>query len=293
MQTGVNDLVLPEFWLEKINKIAVEAGFTDFTVAPDLGSNHGDGFMATMTAATITGTRDGQLDHLGLICKSLPDNPARRQLFSAARAFEREVYMYNKVLPQLDAFQREKNVNDEQDGGFFNFPKCYFAISNMISDHHVIIMENLRQKGYGMCDRLTPIDFDCVSTFMTAIGRLHGVSFALKDQRPEVFETFREMDDIMLDMLFQSKSWEDLFNSGYDNILLMFKETKDVTYLKEVRTNWSRHFQECLNNGVAAPFEVIGHGDCWINNLMFVSIKFLNHKMLIKKSQTLCTERAK
>lgn len=271
MSTSDSVLVLPKFWLEKINKIAEDAGFTDFTVASDLGSNHGDGFMATMTAATITGTRNGHLEHLGLICKSLPDNPARRQLFSAARAFEREVYMYNKVIPELVAFQREKNINDELDGGFFNFPKCYFAISNMISDHHVIIMENLRERGYGMCDRMTPIDFDCVSTFMTAIGRLHGVSFALKDQRPEMFETFREMDDIMLDMLFRSKGWEDLFNAGYDNILTMFKERRDVSFLSEVRANWSRIFQECLDNGVAAPFEVIGHGDCWINNLMFVS----------------------
>lgn len=272
--TSDSVLVLPEFWLEKINEIAEDAGFTDFTVAPDLGSNHGDGFMATMTGATITGTRNGQQhDHLGLICKSLPNNTARRQLFSAARAFEREVYMYNKVLPELAAFQREKNINDEADGGFFNFPKCYFAISNMVSDHHVIIMENLRQKGYAMCDRNALIDFDCVSTFMTTIGRFHGVSFALKDQRPEVFETFREMDDIMLDMLFRSKGWEDVFNAGYDNILTMFKETRDVKYLSEVRANWSRYFQECLDSGVAAPFEVIGHGDCWINNLMFVSIR--------------------
>lgn len=266
---------LPEYLVEELNKIAKDNGFVDYEIEQDAGSKHGDGFMATMVNIKVAGKRtvDGVTkanDELNLICKLLPTNAARRELFNSERVFEREVTMYNTVLPLFVRFQEEKGLTAEN--GFFDFPKSYFAVSDTKTDRHVIIMDDLRTQGFLLWDKLQPIEYENVRLLMTALGRYHALSFAIRDQRPEVFATFQDMSDVMLEMIESAPAMDGIFKAGMEQSMSFFKEKTEVhNFLDHALHTWKETFRKCLGDNVAEPFAVVGHGDCWNNNMMFLS----------------------
>lgn len=266
---------LPEYLVDELNKIAKDNGFVDFKIEQDAGSKHGDGFMATMVNIKVSGKRivDGVTkanDELNLICKLLPTNVARRELFNSEKVFEREVTMYNTVLPIFVRFQEEKGLTTEN--GFFDFPKCHFAVSDIKTNRHVIIMDDLRTQGFLLWDKLQPIEYENVRLLMTALGRYHALSFAIRDQRPEVFATFYDMSDVMLEMIETAPAMEDIFKAGMEQSMSIFKNKPEgYTFLENTLHTWKQTFRNCLADKVAEPFAVVGHGDCWNNNMMFLN----------------------
>lgn len=266
---------LPEYLLEELHKIAKDNGFVDFEIEQDAGSKHGDGFMATMVNIKVSGKRnlDGVTkadDVLNLICKLLPTNVARREMFNSENVFKREVTMYNTILPIFARFQEEKGLTAEN--GFFDYPKCYYAISDAKTDRHVIIMDDLRPLGFLLWDKLQPIAYENVRLLMTALGRYHALSFAIRDQRPEVFATFYDLSDVLLEMIESGPNMETIFNAGMEQSMSFFEEkSEEYKFLESMKLSWQKTFGYCLQEKVAEPFAVVGHGDCWNNNMMFLN----------------------
>lgn len=264
--------VLPEYLLHQLQRIASDHKFVTYKIEQDDGSKHGDGFMAEMVSVTITDqTHNSKEDPVRLICKLLPTNPARRNLFSAVRLFEREVYMYNIVLPLFFAFQARKDL---QSSAFSAYPKCYYAIADATNDRYAIIMQNLRPIGLEVIDKMKGLSFGHVDSVMRELGRLHAISFALRDQQPEIFDQFREIDDLMLDMITTADDMEIVINSCYEKTIKIFgtnvdDEAKIKKCLIKMAETWKRQMHECSDPDVAEPFSVVTHGDCWNNNIMF------------------------
>ncbi len=192
----------PAYLTEYLNKIAKDEGFVEYSLHYESGSNHGDGFVAVMVAVTIKGKQMvdvGDEKELSLMCKLLPENKARREFFSSTTLFEREVYVYNDVLPMFDKFQIERNISFSD--GFFQYPKCYLAVANATKDHYVIIMKNVKVDHYELWDKMKPVDFDTSSIFLATLGRYHGISLALRDQEPNLFQKLLDLDDIYTHLL--------------------------------------------------------------------------------------------
>ncbi|KAL1378500.1 hypothetical protein pipiens_015546 [Culex pipiens pipiens] len=137
-------------------------------------------------------TEDGR--ELVVLCKVPPVNEVRRQHFGAMIIFEREFEAYSKILPAIYEFQRERGVTEELGEGFFNAPKCYLAYFEAKKEETAILMEDLRLQGYRMWNKMIPVDYEHVKLLMVQLGRLHAVSFAMKDQRPEMFEPLKVSD---------------------------------------------------------------------------------------------------
>lgn len=266
---------LPVHLVIELENIAKKAGFTDFAIEQDIGSQNGDGFVADMIKIILTGKRNvnGTLkpDHLDLICKMIPESQARRNIFCAEKNFEREVAMYNRFLPQLINFQKAKGLTNEN--GFYNFATCYYAISDIAKNEHMLIMKDLRPDGFALWNKLEPIDFENVRVLMTALGRFHALSFAIRDQLPELFATFEEYEDVFISMLDNSPAMQAMFNAGCDQALRMFqKRPEHVEYLQRMKDTWLDVFRAAVNRDRVGRFSVIGHGDCWTNNMMYRNV---------------------
>jgi hypothetical protein len=70
---------------------------------------------------------------------------------------------------------------------FFNHFSCLYALAD--GENDFIVLEDLSPTGYVTADRTNGLDLDhCIAALQT-LGRFHALSFAMKDQDPEGFET--------------------------------------------------------------------------------------------------------
>lgn len=257
---------IPAYLTELLNKIAREHGFKQFTIEHSSGSNHGDNFMSNILRIVISGD-DNQ--KLSLIVKIAPANKIRREKFNILRAFEREVYTYNVVLPLFTEFQTEHGLTDVN--GFFGTPKCYAAIADASTDQYVVILEDLQVQGFNMLNKHRSIDFESARSFLEGLGRFHAVSFALRDQKPEVFEQFKALTlPLFSDDTF-SEDVQKVFISSYDRAIQALNPHEE--YKIERMDKLKSEFVEMTHNLVATkaaePFSVLNHSDSWINNILF------------------------
>lgn len=266
---------LPAFLLAHLDRIAKAERFQSYTLSHGAGSKTGDGFMSDMVAVTIAGPRRQTAaagaavsgDQLALICKLLPGSTVRQEQFKSKMIFEREVLMYDTVLPMLRKFQAENGLSETGGDGFFAYPHCYAAVADQATNEYVIIMRDLRANGFELWPKCTPMPFKQASLLFEQLGRLHGVSYALRDRRPDLFDAhIRPLGD-QLGVMFEAM--RAMCESSYDQALRHLREPEHLRVMRLVRENWVEIVRECNESDKAKPFETMVHGDCWNNNMMF------------------------
>lgn len=256
--------MLPEFITKIVDKVASEHNFTNYKIETKAGSKPGDNFLGVIVAATIVGKRviDGtEVDaQLPLIVKSPPPSKSQREMFNSDGLFERELYIYSHLLPAYTAFQKDKGLSDDE--LFTSFPKVY--ASEYIAEHdtHMLIMENLRERNFDLHPKRLQLPIDHEVLVLKALGQLHGVAFAMKDQRPKVFDEFKKLDDIMAAIMIDPILMEAVSRSS--------KCVKNPAYAELISLErFKRGLQTFLPWEARDKFGVITHGDCWSNNYMF------------------------
>lgn len=202
---------------------------------------------------------------LNLFCKSAPENAERRKAFDTHKFFKREVILYTKVLPAFLTFQKERGLTG--DDLFQAYPKCYTTVIDDENEQYLLIMEDLRAKGYEMRPKELPMNLTDCRLLVAGLGRLHGISVAMKDQKPEIFEEFRQLNDISRPLL--EKTMAATFEFSYDSALKVVKDPTHKKIVEKTRTNYAEWLRDCLAEDAAPRLGVLTHGDCWNNNLMF------------------------
>lgn len=264
---AVAELVIPEYLQTLLEQVATKEGFVDYKIATQPGSNFGDGFQGIMLGVVISGERNGIEDRLVLICKIPPLNEIRRK--TCAPSFQREIKAYDEYLPEMVEFQREKGVTDSE--GFFSFPKCYGTYSNDETLEYALILEDLRESGYRMWDKFKQIDFKHVRLATKEIGKFHAMSYAFREQKPELFEKFTKVGMSMYRTISDYGTVDSMFHKVFDRAIdaLRPEDTEEKRKMTYLRNNFLEKMRVSSSSEKAEPYAVLCHGDCWNNNMMF------------------------
>lgn len=268
---------LPGYVNELLKKIAAAEGFTKYTTKVKSGSNHGDNFMGVLTSVQLQGTRivNGKSieDELNLLCKFGSPVAERRKEFQTDALFAREILTYEKMLPAFAKFQREKGLKESE--GFFSYPKYYTSVFDEEQGHFLIIMDDLRPQKYAMWPKNKPVPLDHLKLVVEQIGRYHGTSMAMQDQRPVQFKEFENLGDLFSIMIRNAPG---MFQAGYDLALRAVDDEEHIKILQDIKENLQKRVLECVGRDRAGSYGVVGHGDCWNNNQLF---KYENGVILV------------
>lgn len=257
---------LPEYVLGLLSKIARSEGLSNYAIELSAGSKHGDNFLGVIHRAILRGQRNGAPAELSLIIKLSSTNEARRKEFQMNTVFKREVFIYNTILPLFEKFQRERGLT--KDEAFTSFPKCYTAVADVEKDHYALIMEDLKAKGFELLPKEKPIAKDHLYLVIEQLARMHAISFAIKEQEPKVYEGFREITDLFRGF-FKSDGIKKFADSSFDRAIAVVENERHIEWLKEYKTNLHDVYNAVLAENTCDPFGVIGHGDTWLNNMLF------------------------
>lgn len=247
------------------------------------GSTLGDGLMAIIYRVRANGlAANGEQRELSLIVKNTPKNKARREAFCVPMLFVNEQAFYEKVVPALEANFSSKSK-----------PLAVAQFFKAIADgeNDALILEDLTEKGYTMADRRIGLDEAHCKVVLRELAKLHAASFVLKQKMPEKFE---ELRGCVKDMFWDEDrkfAFEPFTQSCFEetlrtiNIHFNDDKSKYVRAYKQLMTR-GYDFIAGIVRGTNLGDQVITHGDCWTNNLLFkyenelpVDVKFLDFQL--------------
>lgn len=256
------EVKLPDHIVEALKVFASGCGFKEPKFEYSEGSDKG--YIGLIKRCRVSeGGRS-----LSIICKFLPDNQELNAKYGSYELFRREVFVYQKVLPQLEKIQLENGLNFRDDKGFWSFAKCYHSkFDEDFPEKAFILMEDLAEENFVMKPTLTLYDFEHTQKLFIELGKFHAISFALKEKKPEVFEEFKTMEDLMCNLM----TTETMKNLAPRNIQLaseLFSENIVKEKILSYKTDLWDQMRKVVAGSNAEPFGVVCHGDCWINNIM-------------------------
>ena len=281
-QTAIN--ILPNELYQQTLKDIIKDNFDSpletCRIVIDSASGKGDNYIGVLHRANI---KDPNGKELNVIIKLPPPNAARREQFHAHAAFVRESEFYDSIYPMFKKFQEDKGIDVEKDG-FYQVPSCYKSLTE--EPLEALYLEDLKVTGFEMFDRFKDVTVDHVNRVMESLGKLHALSFAIKDQKPELIAPYREMKDIFLDRDLGSRDQLKLwFNSLTKQAAGSLADNTNEG-LKQKANYILEHslldiLEDCVDSSAAEPYAVICHGDCWNNNIMY-RYEVINLKVFIK-----------
>ena len=250
------EIIVTEYLKECIHKVATTEGFINYNLTVNYGSNIGDGYVSNMLKISIN---EDNHETLTVLVKIPLENKARREVMKMMSLFEREIFVYKVMLPQFEEIQRLNNLNESI--RFNNFPKIYFAEFNKDKDDAIIIMDDLRESGHKMWKKSAPINFDHAKLLLTALGRYHAMSFAIRLKKPEFFQTLQHLNDDFSDVL-QTPQFEVILKGSVTRIIEFFQPEEVVA--RDKITNLIENLKDICIERVkpkyVEPYTVMLHG---------------------------------
>ena len=247
-----------------LDKLAKDNGFIDHQLHFEGGSDAG--FIGLLKRCRII---EGD-KILSVMCKFLPNDPEHNSKFFTHQLFEREVFVYKNLFPELEKIQLEHGLLPKDKFGFWAFPKYYFTHFDATNaENSLIVMEDLGEHSFEMKDRFIPVDYQHTQRVFQELGKLHAVGYALNNKKPEIFKQFKSMDDLICKVM-TTDALKDVAPRNCQLASEIFKEDNEQKFKEVMLSYKSNLWEEMAKLSVGTePFGTLNHGDCWINNIMY------------------------
>lgn len=224
------------------------------------GENYASLLLRVGVDFTVEGT-DHKPRTTSLIVKCFPLGELTQVFIRESGIFERELKMYTSTLPAIHA------ILDEA------FPPQhprFFGTALHCDREEVIVLEDLRESGFRMCNRQAGLDLEHSELVLRNLARLHAASVLLHARDPQAVGSYtdimykaekRDQLDKFITPTLESfakiaDGWTDSATAGYAEKMRQFNKAALDKVIAAVQP--SKTFLNVLN-----------HGDCWVNNCMF------------------------
>lgn len=146
----------------------------------------GENFLSSIIRLTVTYS-DGNVtpreEHTrDLICKLALSDPKVRDQLSVLNVYDKEMDMYEIILPKAKAILKRCGDDDE----------IFAATINVSREHDAIVFDDLVPHGFGMNKRQNGFDREHAEMVLTKLAKYHAANAVLGEEEPAVMDIFRE-----------------------------------------------------------------------------------------------------
>ncbi|CAH2058378.1 unnamed protein product, partial [Iphiclides podalirius] len=243
-----------------IDNVARMKNIDDFAYHVEFACGKSENFVANVFRVTITDANDSE-HKVSVIVKTLV-NTTRQELFQELH--KREVRAYADVIPKFQSVQMKLAAEDR-----LALPVCILSYTQ--KGNEVLILEDLLLDGYEYDTKLFKLknmDSRQVGTILSELAKFHALSVVLERADEENFSTLKdEFEDVLFQESFLNKSkLRDCYSESYEASVNLVIDLDAKNKLLNARTK----MLDLLRNFTRPrKFNVLCHGDCWVNNFMF------------------------
>lgn len=221
----------------------------------------GENYASVMTRIKVSfyETSENIQQDSWLVKTTFETDDLASKLCAVFKVCEREMYMYEKVLPKISELLKLLGEGD----------KLFASTVHVDYENEAIIFEDLSKNNFVMADRIQRLDTDHIHLALGKLAKYHACTAVLSQKYPGIFaDNFDKgfcchydtgLDKMVIGMLNALSRYvagqKDLKHKYYDKILNLRHTIMDYGNLA---------FDVC-----PSEFMTLTHGDFWTNNIMF------------------------
>ncbi|XP_016951395.1 uncharacterized protein LOC108025422 [Drosophila biarmipes] len=180
--------------------------------------------------------------------------------FADLNLFPKEIEMYSKYVPAFEQLYRDAGLP-------VTFSAKSFRLSKDVSEEY-LILENLQTAGFKMCDRMKGMDLEHTKSTLKKLAQWHAASLKYKELKGPYPPKYNNG-------IF-SEQTADMFKAIFTQTKKTFMEEVAKfdgvdEYLQKLPAIMDNHVDKIIEDAKINEdeFNVLNHGDAWINNIMF------------------------
>ncbi|XP_058790062.1 uncharacterized protein LOC131663602 [Phymastichus coffea] len=224
-------------------------------------SKIGDNYGSTMMRINVSVARkdNENIEKLQLIGKLLPPTDFQRQIFESDYTFQKEIFFYEHLIPTYqDLYMKEFNIVPQYYGSRISLEPD----TNKISEDAVILLENLKVKGYYMEDRHKGLDLEHLSVIVPAIAKFHAIGLALKHKNPSFLP--------VLEKYIRRLNGSTVQDKFVQKLLIDIEKNSEVNqYHARIKALYDNSKGVPKTLKLTHPWACVVHLDLWNNNMLF------------------------
>ncbi|EFN73204.1 hypothetical protein EAG_05330 [Camponotus floridanus] len=224
-------------------------------------TNKGDNYTSDMIRVNVEYSRDQSgrkiTEKKSVIVKMLPSvEGIRKNLVAMSRIFNTEMLMMTDTLDKMNKLIQPKYR--------LSGKGMYVQEDNPI----LLVMEDLAPLGYRMACRHSGLDLDHCILALRGLARFHATSVAICEKEPNQ----KQMYSRGMFNLAHPSEMRGFFSQGVKQLA---EEMENWPGMKKYAEKLAKLVDHTYNIGIDTckfsenEFNVINHGDCWVNNMMF------------------------
>ena len=186
------------------------------------------------------------------------DSEFYRQEMTKFDMFTIESVMYHNIKPELENLYKEIGLEVHFGATSYKLP----------IDREYILLEDLTQKGFRNANRLEGLNMEHCKSVLTKIAQWHAASAVRMERKGPYEQRFSK------GVLNENGRYvlTTMFNNSLKHLLKAARKLKNhQEYLEQIEALTGKisdlFYKQCAPQ--ENDFNVLNHGDCWCNNIMF------------------------
>ncbi|CAG5074016.1 Protein of unknown function [Cotesia congregata] len=220
--------------------------------------NKGDNYSSELYRVNYDVTQDGIAGKGSVIVKaSYSTEGVHKDLIEETKIFDNEIQMMTKTLREMESVL--------QDGTKFG-GRCYYS---QVKNPAMLIIEDLTPLGFKLADRQAGLDLPHCKLALQRLAKFHASSVLVCEKDPQVRKDHRRgmfsaeyrpaVETFYISGMRSQAKTADSWSELSEDCRKKLKKIADSTYSKACEIGKLREDE----------FNVINHGDFWVNNMMF------------------------
>lgn len=200
------------------------------------------------------------------ILKSATLTEVVRKYAQIDRLFKKEIFVYDKLIPVYKQLISEHNVLEP----FAVTPEMQQYFTDTFQES--LVLEDMRNFGFTAVKSSEPCSHGQATLAMKALGKLHALSYALREHKPEEFKRFTEYAknrfNVNANFELYSKHQKlccervlEILNCGKDkSVVPLFKKFMEKSFEYQI---------QAVKMSAMGAYAVLTHGDAILDNMLF------------------------